>query len=352
MAIPVYDQELDKLLRTTKISALINEHPIIAVKKSELVPTAFKAMIDNQILSLPVFDETENQVGFIDIIDILHFVLKIDQEVIRKGYDELTRYEEFKYKKVADLVNLSGRNATLKITQEASLWTAMNAMVDFGDLHRVPIVNRSGETLGLIAQIDIIKFIQKFIDENDYGLFTVRDFQLGFKNAVARISKDAKAKDAFKLMKELGVSAVAVVTDQDKLYANLSATDLRSIGYDTALFGKVMDSVESYLKLIPPNKVFGVNPVFVRPADDLRQVFRKFVDSGVHRLYVVEDVFNIVGVISLVDVIRLILRSCDERSIASPPREATPTPNKDSGQSMPLSNLTPVAHVGSGSGHH
>ena len=48
---------------------------------------------------------------------------------MRKGYDELTRYEEFKFKKVGDLVNLSGRNSTLKIAHDATLWTAMNAMV-------------------------------------------------------------------------------------------------------------------------------------------------------------------------------------------------------------------------------
>jgi len=296
-------------------------------------------MIDNKILSLPVFDANENQVGFIDIIDILHFVLKIDQEVLRKGYDELTRFEEFKFKKVGDLVNISGRNATLKITHDASLWTAMNAMVDFGDLHRVPIVSRNGETVGLIAQLDIIEFLQKFIDGSEFGLFTVRDFQLGYKNQVHRISKDSNAKEAFSMMKELGVSAVAVVTDNDKLYANLSATDLRSIGYDTSLFGKLTDSIEAYLKLVQPNKIFGVNPVFARPADDLRLVFRKFVDSGVHRLYVVEDVFTIVGVISLVDVLRLILNCCNEKSVTSPPAER----GKEK-----LATLSPLA---SSSGH-
>jgi hypothetical protein len=41
--------------------------------------------------------------------------------------------------------------------------------VDFGDLHRVPIVTRSGETVGLIAQLDIIEFLQKFVEKNDFG---------------------------------------------------------------------------------------------------------------------------------------------------------------------------------------
>jgi len=53
------------------------------------------------------------------------------------------------------------------------------------------------------------------------------------------------------------------------------------------------------MKLVPPHPLFGLNPIFVRPSDSLRMVFRKFVDSGVHRLYVVQDTFEIVGVISV-----------------------------------------------------
>lgn len=97
--------------------------------------------------------------------------------------------KEFKFKKVGDILNLSGRDSILKISNDASMWTAINAMVrdefdvlskfiiircykqiDFGDLHRVPIVNRGGETVGLLAQFDVIRALHKFIDENDFGL--------------------------------------------------------------------------------------------------------------------------------------------------------------------------------------
>lgn len=38
-------------------------------------------------------------------------------------------------------------------------------------------------------------------DDWSIGLFTVRDFQLGYKNVVISIPKEATAKDAFILMK-------------------------------------------------------------------------------------------------------------------------------------------------------
>jgi len=148
----------------------------------------------------------------------------------------------------------------------------------------------------------------------------VRDFQLGYNGTVPSINFDQPAKDAFKKMKELNVSSVAVLNSQGKLYGNLSATDLRVLGADTSFYMNLSKKIEDFMKDIPPNPIFGLNPIFVRPSDNLRLVVRKFVDSGVHRLYLVEEGFELIGVITLAEFIKLLLRCCDEKAITSPPR--------------------------------
>jgi len=49
---------------------------IISVTKRELVIDAWKKLIDNQVLSLPIYDnKVSHYVGFIDIIDMLDVVV-------------------------------------------------------------------------------------------------------------------------------------------------------------------------------------------------------------------------------------------------------------------------------------
>lgn len=126
------------------------------MKASETLPVAFRAIIKNKILALPVFrdDAATEQAGFIDILDILYYVLSVrvgslnfhkcstycaqlEETAEREHYDEVLKLEEFQLKKCADVVNFSGRNTILKLSNEANMWTALNAMLDFGDLHRL-----------------------------------------------------------------------------------------------------------------------------------------------------------------------------------------------------------------------
>jgi len=230
------------------------------------------ALMKYKVLSLPVVDDENDVIGFVDWLDILAFVVTLDKEMTNFGYDEVMQHSKFTSKKVRDIVNLSGRDTIIKVASNASMWTLLNAMIDFGELHRVPVVTPTGEFKGLIAQSDVMAWIQPYLEENDLGLRTVRDFQLGVKNEVYSVSFKAPARDAFTLMKEKQVSAVAVLDSYNRLYGNMSATDLRVLGAETSFLSLLSLQVEKYMEFIPPNPVFGLNPIFARPTDTLRVV--------------------------------------------------------------------------------
>jgi len=104
------------------------------------------------------------------------------------------------------------------------------------------------------------------------------------------------------------VSGIAVTDAFNRLYGNISATDLNIIGPDYSAFDQLTLSVEEYMKAIPPNRIFGFNPIFIKLVDPLKLLVKMFVDSGIHRIYVVHNVMRICGIISMIDLIKYIIQ--------------------------------------------
>jgi len=92
------------------------------------------------------------------------------------------------------------------------------------------------------------------------------------------------------------------------IYMEILATDFKYIGGPEAKSLDDLDlAIEEYMHKIPPNKIFGLNPVHIRPVDSFTVLIRKLVDSKVHRVYVVHSALKISGVISLIDIIKFVL---------------------------------------------
>jgi CBS domain-containing protein len=166
-------------------------------------------------------------------------------------------------------------------------------------LHRIPVVDGAGHLEFIMTQSAIMTFISK-----NLGLFpgadkTVGELNLGYKAQVVAARRTQTAGSAFVSMLTHKVSGLAVVDDNNKLVGNISATDLKSIGYDGKLFLKLFLTVGEFT---------GNKPAFfVTPAHTVSDVVALFAEKRVHRLYVCQGDREILGVISLVDLLKVFL---------------------------------------------
>jgi len=138
---------------------------------------------------------------------------------------------------------------------------------------------------------------------------TIEQLQIGYRDVVS-VDPDLAVIQAFVKMVETRKSGIAVVQanefDEMALIGNVSASDLKDIGYDGQLFSKLYIPVSTFLEMktkyaaVPP-------PLTVSPQESISHVLEQFHQHGIHRLYIVdtENDTSLLGVITPSDVLRL-----------------------------------------------
>jgi len=299
---PEGDETLFRHFKNTKAMDLVSGRTIVVADASDALASAWEKLILNDVLSVPVM-QNGKAFGFLDVVDILSFLMQGE-------LDDQKRVQKFKKAKCGDVSNHSERDMFLKLVETADMWTACNVMADFGKLHRVPIVNLEDALVGLISQSDVLEWIQPFIEENEIGNKTIKEIGLGMDKDVISIPSSKTVREAFLLLLKHNVSGIAVTGKLGELYGNICATDINYIvksGPDAMTFELLDQTVEQFMKELPPNPIFGYNPIFITPVDSIRVLVRKLVDSHIHRIFVVHNAMHICGIISLIDVISYLL---------------------------------------------
>jgi len=198
---------------------------------------------------------------------------------------------------------MSGVDPFKAVEDRASLKVALNLMKQWR-VHRIPVLTGSGELETLLTQSHVIRYIYPYVEKEKIYKEKISDLEFTSKKVVS-VRKQDFVKDAFKKMKENRISGVAVVNEKDEIVGNISASDLKVIGYDKKLFTKLFLTVEKYLELIPQNDSIP-GPICVNPSTTFEELLTKIVQTRVHRVYVVGLDAKLIGVISLTDIIHLL----------------------------------------------
>jgi len=93
------------------------------------------------------------------------------------------------------------------------------------------------------------------------------------------------------------------VDDEGKLLGNISATDLRVIGYDGNFLSLLLCPLDHFCSFIPKNTTIP-GPICVSPVNTLEEVLLKITLTRVHRVFVVDEQ-KLIGVISLQDILEV-----------------------------------------------
>jgi len=310
-------------LWTTPIEKIIPPNQnLITVSAKEPVATAFRTLAQNNIYSAPVVDnETGECFGFVDMLDIVTFIVEIYERQHKKEptgkrkslsafedfYSLLSQVEKFDLEQTSCIVDLSKRNPMVPIKHDATLLECLELFAK-NKVHRMPIMEGK-KIINVITQSGIVNWLSKHKSLLGASLCkkTLNDLQLGFKPLIS-VKMTDMTWDAFQTIVKHGVSAVGVLDNEGCLFSNLSAKDIRLIACD-ALFTKLYKSVLEYIQSVRALEVKAKSPSFaVHPGHTFGDVIERLAVLRVHRIYLTDiKTFRPLGVISLGDVLEKVL---------------------------------------------
>jgi len=323
-----------QLLISTPAGSLFPErNHIISVWSSDTLSTAFKKMISNNILSVPVYDQVRrNYTHFLDMVDVVAFaVSQVNADPTTphttdpKQLMDVPILQTVTCGKVADL---SKRNPFFPVESGAPLLEALNLMVKW-KVHRIPIVDAEGELITIISQSQLSSFVYKYLSSFSPSLMQKTAISISASIAsteqsspdtpvkVISVELKDRAIDAFITMHEKRISGVAVVNESGTIVGNISASDLKAIGYDGELLTRLFYPVSEFLRLIHPAnndtntalderpEAFAA-PLVVPTTATFGSVLGSLINTHIHRVYVVDQEGHPVGVIGYAEILRAV----------------------------------------------
>ncbi|EGG20754.1 cyclin [Cavenderia fasciculata] len=281
---------------------------IITAARNETLPIIFNRLLNNNILSCPVIKQDGSFYGVIELLDVLKYMVDEFGKKKLNNAKSLFEIEEFKNETVNEMMQYPyGKNVKfVKLTPSSTLFTAFESLSK-QNVNRIIVIDEQDEIVDIITQFDLIRWVH-----DNLGKLGTRKNKLvrelsAANQYVMSVTDDEQAIDAFRLIEIMGVGGVAVIQPDGKLTGNLSARDIKRIG----------SKGEHWKRLLGPvYELVGREPVTCRETDTVGDLVNLFVSKSVHRVYVVDDTFSTLGVITLRDLISEVLPLTQSLSIS------------------------------------
>lgn len=299
------------LLEKTTVKELPGQANIYTVNSDMSPYDGFKLLIDNKILSAPVFDVKEQKyTGFLDTRDLVSFVVFIDDDQSSDTPNDLKTLLTKGAKLFAIPVEgvtvtyLSRRNSFLPVKNSDSVLEVCKLLAK--GVHRVPVMDDNGKVCQIVSQSTIINFLSKHKD-TCAALFNQKymDLKIG-TTTVFSVQEDVPAIEAFRLMDTKKRSGLAVVSKSGALVGNTSGSDLK-LFLRTPSLDLLKISIKEFLKKIRQESIdIRVPTITVSSTDSLGHVVNKLCSTKVHRLWVADDNsgYKPMAVVSITDILR------------------------------------------------
>jgi len=299
---------LKKLLNETTVDSLpTSKGKVLSLDSSDQVVKGFQVLLDNKILSAPVFDKKENKyIGFLDIRDLVSFCVFLhDTNMQADNLLDIVNYGVKMFKHAVDGVTisyLSRRNPFHSVKQGTSLLHVVE-LLSHGN-RRVAVVDNNGDAVNIISQSSVLRFFQEHMHQLKSLLeVKIADCPVG-TSPVITVSKETRAIDVFRLMDHHMRSGVAVVDSTGHLVGNTSGYDLK-LFIQTPSVKVLQFPIMQFLNEIRSDNIDISTPVITcHTHDNLAMLIGKLVATKVHRVFIVEDDFKPLRVISVVDILK------------------------------------------------
>jgi len=168
------------------------------------------------------------------------------------------------------------------------------------------LVGTEPERCKILSQVDVVSFLLGKFDSLPEPVKVPID-KLGlvsegkiFHKLVAMSHKNS-AVEGFRKIYRQGVTAIAIVDDNDKLVGTLSSSDVRGLKLDQ--LPNVLEPVLEFLRKQYPHPRISVT---VTAQAGLKEVMEKFLAGKVHRVWVIDSTNRPIGVVTMTDVLKVI----------------------------------------------
>jgi len=297
------------ILKKTYVEDLPQRNVIVISSKSTPVE-GFSILLENNILSAPVFDETTQQyVGFLDIRDLVSYVVFAYENQKKIAFKQNSPIYTSLLENVT-VTYLARCNPFHPVPKGSTLYDVAEVLST--SVHRVPVVDSNGKIVSIVSQSSLIQLFNHNMESLKSDLNAkISDTLLG-TSPVISVTRDTSAIETFRLMDKLKKNAVAIVDNDGQLLTNISAKDLKLFVKSSSSYDILTLPILKFLAEIR-NEATDIRALSItcKINEPLEMVIRKLAATRVHRIYIVPEsgAYIPLRVVSLTDILKHLQKS-------------------------------------------
>jgi len=313
-----FKQKAHELLASETVKAISAPATIISIDSKASLHDGFERLIQNNILSAPVYDKDQREyIGFLDVRDLVSFVVFVydeqkvtDNTRLRDLIQQGTGQFKMPTTDGVTVSYLSRRNRFVSVPIDATLKTVTELLAK--GVHRVPVVNAEGTVVNLISQSTIIKFLsdrlQSVILESS-GEPRLDELKGLGTAPVLTVTKSTSVISTFRLMDQKKRSGIAIVDAVGRFVGTTTGKDL-GLFLENPSLAVLNMSIFEHLQLIRAKQVDIKSPsIAVFEHDKVSRAIGLIAATRVHRVFVVDDEkrYQPIRVVSITDILKYFL---------------------------------------------
>lgn len=308
------------------VDMLIKDKPVIEIDSKTTIIDAFKVLVDNHILSAPIYNaDAHKYVGFFDMCDFGTYLVETIKDTAPgapheppKSFVDVGELLEFVGKihpTTLDAVsNLSGRDEFTTVNTGAPLLDVLT-LLSKGQHRVVALDAETGRAKAIVSQSAVLKFIAdkgKHVLEGLHGKH-LKDVGLGVGQKLVSVYSDEPVMKAFEIMRDNNLSGIPLMNRNGTVDTSISWTDLRVAVQSPKFNFRDCTALEFVQRSRSLDSAMEKPAVCVAtPETSIEHVIGKLAATGLHRLFVVDGARHLVGVVSLKDILRYLLLASTE----------------------------------------
>ncbi|KAL6054637.1 cell separation during budding [Balamuthia mandrillaris] len=294
---------------------------VLWVNSSDPASKVLSLMACHRVHGFPVWDDDAKLcIGMVSIHDLVALALEIADYVPamdnhgRLQEEELQKQRSYWHaQRVKPIVDLSRKNEVVPLECNATAWDALVVLAQ--GVPRVPVLSQDLQRIdAIISQSLMVKFlydnIDKFPQKAKRLVHQIIHLNEPGRPHVISVDEDATTIQAFRLIQNHGITAVAVVNAGGQIVGVISATDIELIGGDDWLNHLLFIPCKDFLTYVQQkNAMENLPPVIdCTPTKTLEGVMKLMVEHHVHRVFVVFTQRGrlkeeLVGIVSMKEVL-------------------------------------------------
>jgi len=311
--------EMQKLFKATALIDVIGKSKkLITLKPSTPCSVVIKTLWSNKIRSVILAEPKDNlhmdKISFVDYIDIVSYLLsKVvkDGKFVNASFSDKKVSDSFFKTAAKDIANHSQRLKFGRVKISDNLFDGAMQLVKGSK--RVAVVDDKDHLVNILTHTDCIGFLQKHAAEQKPKSFKNTIAKLHLGSQVISVSEDVNTVQSLLLMHNYKFSALPIIADDGFIVSVLSCRDIKVLLADDklslqALAIPALDFVKIARKVAMSSSTKAQYPFFWCKTDStVELVINRIAATHVHRLVIVNEKKEALGVVSASDLLAYLL---------------------------------------------